>query len=293
MVAHNERRVRARGRGERDTSFLKQVLRGVVRFFVFAVVILCVWYGTRLSAFTLINVTVEGGETIAHDEIRGLVERELEGAYFLVVPKRFVYTYPESRIREVLEKIPRIHNIHIENTSRKILGVSFDEYLPYALWCAEVSTDKPCFFIDVKGYAFTEAPVLHGGSLVRHSVEGVDEVATGNVIEESKLAHIDIFLKRIESELSLRVSEVVHKDNGDIEFLVNGGGTVLISGEKDFNETFENLKVVLTSDEFKHIAPGNFRYIDVRFGNKIFVNEELEPELTEDGESSTTPDLSQ
>ncbi len=293
MVAHSERRVRARGKGEQDPSFLKQVFRGLVRFFVFAVIISCVWYGTRLDMFTLASVAVVGGETIAHDEIQGLVERELEGTYFLLVPKRFTYTYPENRIREVLEKIPRIHSIRIESVSRKVLAVSFDEYLPHALWCAHGVQDKPCFFLDIKGYAFTEAPVLHGGSLVRHSVEGVEEIVSGNVIEESTLAQIDIFLNKIENELTLRVSEVIHKTTGDIEFLVNGGGAILTSGEKDFNETFENLKVLLASDEFAHIAPGNFRYIDVRFGNKIFVNEQPEPEPIEEGEASTTPDLSQ
>jgi hypothetical protein len=36
---------------------------------------------------------------------------------------------------------------------------------------------------------------------------------------------------------------------------------------------FQNLKTILASEEFAHIAPGEFQYIDLRFGDKVFVRE--------------------
>jgi len=49
--------------------------------------------------------------------------------------------------------------------------------------------------------------------------------------------------------------------------------------------TVNNLNVVLTSDEFTDIQPGGFQYIDLRFGNKVFVNETPVEELVEPGEN--------
>jgi len=291
VSAHSERRIRARGRGNRDTSFLRQIFRGFLRLCILAIVILCVWYGTRWTALTIESVTVDGGETISHEEVRGLTERELNGTYFLLIPKRFTYLYPQERILEVLEKIPRIHNIHIERTSHKNLHVSFDEYLPHALTCLYGKPEAPCFLMDIRGFAFAPAPMLSGGAFVRHSIEGVNEIIQGNVIEESRLAEIDTFLEKIEDELALRVSAVVYRNTGDIEFLVNGGGAILTSGGRDFDETFENLRILLASNEFRHIAPGNFKYIDVRFGNKLFVNQQIETEPIENTEATTTSEV--
>jgi hypothetical protein len=35
-----------------------------------------------------------------------------------------------------------------------------------------------------------------------------------------------------------------------------------------------NLMAVISSPDFSHLKPGNFQYIDLRYGNKVFVNEE-------------------
>ena len=39
-------------------------------------------------------------------------------------------------------------------------------------------------------------------------------------------------------------------------------------------ETVANLRSILASDEFNDLQPGSFQYIDLRFGNKVFVNKE-------------------
>ena len=265
---------------QREVSFTRQFFRGLFRIVVVLGVIALVWYGTRLEMFTIREVHIQGGETISHDEVRARITDELQGAYFLIIPKRFSYLYPHDRLLVVTEKIPRIHNITIERDSRTLLNVTFEEYMPHALWCIQGKDTEPCYFIDAHGYAFTEAPLLHGGSLIRHSIEGIEQITEGSVIDEGMLSAIDSFTSRAGEELGLRIATVVHKQNKDFEFLVSGGGKIYIASEKDMNSTFENLKSVLTSDGFKHIAPGNFQYIDVRFDNKVFVNEEPEQVAT-------------
>ncbi len=287
FFAFRRKKTLGRIKNRHEVSFARQFFRGVFRIVLLGCFLALTWYGTRLQMFTIHEVQVEGGETISHDEIRARVTDELQGAYFLVIPKRFSYLYPHDRILEVLEKIPRAHNLIVERASRNTLAISFDEYIPHALWCIDSGENTPCMFVDSRGYAFAPAPQLDGGTLVRHVIEGSESLEEGAVISEDKLFALDTFLERTRDELGLRITTLTHKKNGDVEFFVNGGGSIRVSGGKDFQTTFENLKSVLTSKEFQHIGPGNFQYIDVRFDNKVFVNEELKVDESTSTASTT------
>ena len=267
-----------RGRANAGTvrsDFAHQIFWGIIRIIGIALLFVLVWYVTRLDFFTIHEVRIVGGETISHSDIQARVDDELKGSYFLLIPKHFVYLYPHDRIVEVLGKTPRIHDVVVERSGRTTLNVTFAEYVPHALWCVYEKDDVPCYFVTEDGYAFSEAPSLQGSALVRHSVEGIDKVTSGNVIDAEKFAAIDRFIARAEDELDFHIVSVAHTKEGDIHFLVSGGGEVYATGKKDLDVTFENLKTVLTSSEFKHLAPGNFRYVDVRFDSKVFVNEEM------------------
>jgi cell division septal protein FtsQ len=248
-------------------------VRGVLWISLAVLLIFGTWHFTRLPAFTIEEVTIDGGETISHESIRSRVTDELTGTYFLLIPKRFTYLYPQEDIIERVEDIPRVHTVTMSRTSRTALAIFFEEHIPHALWC--VSGTTMCWFINAQGYAFAEAPALHGGTFVRHTIEGLEDIREGTAIEEGLLTAIDLFMERVKDELGFRITSLFHKKNGDIEFEVNGGGLILTSGRRDFKETFENLRSVLSASEFDHLAPGNFRYVDVRFENKVFVNEEL------------------
>lgn len=269
-----EKGTRIRTRREKRSDFRAQIFYGVARLFALVLVLVALWYVTRVEIFTIADVEILGGETIPHEELRMQVKNELEGTYFLLVPKRFTYTYPRERIIEVLSKNQRMYNIDVERTSRKAVTVHFDEYVPHALWCT-TDTSRACYFMTENGYAFAQAPMLHGGAFVRHFTEGLAEISEGQVISREKVSALDSFMSLLEIELGFRTASLTYEHDGDVAVAVNGGGMIFMTGTDDFSTAFENLKTVLTSQEFLHLKPGNFRYIDVRFGNKVFVNEEL------------------
>ncbi|MCR4285894.1 MAG: hypothetical protein NUW00_03285 [Candidatus Kaiserbacteria bacterium] len=282
-----EKGIRTRVRKEDRTSFYWQFFLGFLSLLVLGAVIALIWYATRLNMFTITEISVSGGETISHDEIRGQIEQELTGAYFLIVPKHFIYLYPHNRIVEVLEKNERLYNIYLERTSRNAIAVTFSEYVPHALSCAQNAPEE-CLFITENGYAFTKAPELNGGALVRHYMEARDEIEKGTIIDANVLARIDAFVMHIEEEFGFRTASLLHKKNGDIEISLHGGGMVFLSLGNDMDTAFENLKVILASPEFRDIQPGNFNYIDLRFGNKAYVNEEMSVATSTQSLSTTT-----
>lgn len=262
-------------RAKQSQSFVRQLFKGVIRIVLLLAFIVLVYYVTRLEMFTLSEIEIEGGETISHETLRGYVEEELEGAYFRLIPKRFTYLFPHDRIVYVLEHVPRVHDVNIERLSRNKLKVTFEEYTPHALWCQHESTTTPCYFLDVTGYAFAEAPLLHGGALTRHYMTIEETPLPGQVIDDERLASIDTFIKRAGDALSFRINAITYMHDEDVTFWVNGGGSIQASLKRDLGVTLENVTAALESDAFHHIEPGNFNYIDARFENKIFINEEI------------------
>ena len=76
------------------------------------------------------------------------------------------------------------------------------------------------------------------------------------------------------SDAKWEVTKVEIDSAGDAYMTIVGGGEFKVSLKQPAKETVDNLLTVLGSEQFAHLTPGNFDYIDLRFGSKVFVNEE-------------------
>lgn len=267
---------------------LKQIGIGVSLLALVALCVTGIWYGTRMDIVTIDSIDVSGGETINHDHVRSVVEQQLEGEYLGLIPYRFTYFYPQQAVVDSVAAIERVHSVRVERSERRRLAVSFDEYIPRALWCATIESDE-CFFLSQVGYAFAVAPRLAGGSFVRFVHLGEEPMAgrliTGHDEYVTALRLVDLF-----AEQGWYISHIELDSVGDAFLRVTGGGELKVALTTPAEVTVENLFVVLTSDAFSHIAPGNFEYVDLRFGSKVFVSEEAI--LSQAEVSSSTPTTS-
>lgn len=276
------KRSRRRVRGTPEASRVRRIVFGVL---LATLVILCVygvWYVARLPSLTISDITIEGGETVSHETVRKQVEKTLTGSYLLLVPRRFAFTYPKEELITGVNGLARVHSARVWRTSLTSIHVTFEEYTPYALWCVSAEESAPCHFIDENGYAFSPAPPLRGGAFVRHVVDGSEPRTGVEAISPDLLRSLGSFGAAVERERGFRISSIRYDASGDIKLFIAGGGMVLIARSMNIEETYQNFQSILGSEEFAHIAPGNFNYIDLRFGNKVFVNEELEPATTTD-----------
>jgi cell division septal protein FtsQ len=237
----------------------------------FGMLIVSLWYGSRIEALTIKEVTISGGETIEHSEVEKAVREKISGHYLKLVPRTFAFTYPHKEIVEAVKVIPRVKDVKVVRLGGSRLYVEFSEYEPQALWCAESDMNN-CHFLDEYGYAFSKAPGLVGGSFIRIVSIGKqpeqhlspfnpDDYA--RVIElKDKFAKVNWFVRRADIDTS-----------GDAFLTIVDGGEFKVSLKQSADETVSNLLTVLGSEQFSHIEPGNFEYVDLRFGSKVFVNE--------------------
>jgi len=256
----------------------RQLLIGISLTTFLALLITGVWHVTRLPAFTLTSVQVIGGVTIPADQIQALTNAELTGYYYRLIPKRFSYLYPKDMIIEKVQALERVKNATVARTSRYAIAVVFEEYEPYALWCVDRAS-KECLFIDRHGYAFTAAPLLSGGAFLRFTVPDVTPTIGQSVVAAELVRGSQTFVETTYDQLGLNIVAVT-VDADDIAYYIAGGGEIRTSASMAYTQTLSNLESILGSEEFSHLAPGNFAYIDLRFGDKVFVHEGVEEVAT-------------
>jgi len=257
-----------------DTKvLLKQMGIGFAVIFTVGLLITAVWYSTRLTSFTIVDVTVVGGETINVSEIERAVQSTLDGSYLGIIPRRFTWLYPEAELLQQIDKVPRVYDIEINRQSKTELLVTFNEYTPDGLWCQSTENDN-CVFINDQAYAYDQAPQLSGGSLLRFVKLGEDTVVGDTMLDTDSYRALVSVVDLLEDK-DLFASHVEFDQVGDAFIGLVGGGELKILIEAPPEQTVKNLEVILQSQNFRHLEPGNFQYIDLRFGEKIFVKEAL------------------
>jgi cell division septal protein FtsQ len=230
-----------------------------------------IWYGTRIDALTIDEVAVSGGETVTHEAIEEAANDALAGAYFALIPHRFAWTYPEEEIKEAVAREPRVKDVSVVRDGQE-LSISFSEYAPSALWCGE-KTDDRCLFLDATGYAFAEAPELSGGTFLRY-VDPSREPAIG-AYAYTGTTGVDFlsFAATLHEHYGFTVTHVEQDAEDELTYRIAGGGLIKTSLRITPEDTLANLDTVLASDEFTGLSSGSFGYIDLRYGDRVFVRE--------------------
>lgn len=256
-----------------------QIIGGIILFSLVLLLLTGVWYGSRVSTLTLHTITVEGGQTISHEQVRIAVAGTLEGNYFGLVPKRFAWTYPQESAILAAAAISRVKDPVVQRISGTELRVVIDEYIPFALWCKEEKDGEGCYFIDKEGVAFAVAPDLEGSSMYRFHSLGKEPAINESLRDRETLGSIVLVAESLESDFAMPISEIELDMVGDVFYKVVGGGEIKMTTSQSPTKVIENLALVLSTDDFTTLKAGTFQYIDLRFGNKVFVNDTT-PQVT-------------
>ena len=277
-------KAKKRPKGKEEQSVLRvQIFVGTGIVLVISLLLTGIYFGSRVDSLQITDVTVYGGYTIPHTDVRDATQTLLEGSYFRLVPYTFTWTYPKRAVVSKLAEMPRLKQSQV-SLEGQTLTIVFDEYQPTALWCSE--TESSCYFLDSAGFAFAKAPELSGGAFIRYGEIGKEAAVKTQMVDREFLKTSQAFAQQLADELGLYVTHITVLDPLDVEYTVSGGGVIKVSQRVDLDTTFANVRSILLSEEFAHLETGAFAYIDLRFGDKVFVNEVGEVEQKETATSS-------
>ena len=163
--------------------------------------------------------------------------------------------------------------------------VVVEERQPFALWCREIALvsknisaprqtgARQCYYLDSDGYLFTEAPQPKDGTLKEYA-GGVaaDNPEGAFFLDPKKFSRLSSFLGELEG-LGLAPRRAFVNSDGDFEITLPGAAKILISGQRDFDATLQNLESFLGSGNVNIVIKEgtiNVEYLDLRFGDKVF-----------------------
>ncbi len=279
----------------------KKAIRNKVLFFIGLILILSTLFVlfTRWKEININSLDISGNKILDDENIRKVVEKNLEGYYLWFIPKSNTFLYPKRAIqKELKEKFKRIEDLNIDVVNNQILKVYVKERKAVYTWCGEsiesfgvsehldISTSESvldkCYFLNEDGYIFDKAPYFSGEVYFRFFGKLIDQKDTTNPVGsyfEPEIFNKILFLKDNIASLNLDSQAFVSKENGDLEFYLSSKNSlkdspkIIFKREADYVKLAENLHSAITSEPLSTSIKEKYNtlnYIDLRFGNKIY-----------------------
>ncbi|MSU56102.1 MAG: hypothetical protein EXS51_02225 [Candidatus Taylorbacteria bacterium] len=231
-------------------------------------VFLGVLYGFSRKEFRITSVDVSGVVRVPEGRVRGVVEAQLAGTYFGLIPKSHSLLYPKSALKETLTReFPTFSSVSVSLNNLASLRVSVREREPFVLWCP---TAQPCFLLDETGFVFAEAEPGTENLYYRMEKEATTTPLGTVVLPREKLTALMFFLGRLE-KLGLTPEKVRFLDGQELHVFLHGGMRLLLN-ENEFERSLTNIETLLSE---KNLFPKQgglltVEYIDLRYGNKVY-----------------------
>ena len=235
---------------------------------------MAVFYTVRAPFFLLTDIVVAGTETVSIDQIKQQAEEKLRGSYFGFVPHRFSFFIPTKSIEESILAMPRIASaaFRVENNA---LVITVIERSPDVLWCSDATATSTCFYVAKDGVAYEAAPSLSGTTLMRFVVSSSSPAVGAMLLSEHDRDLLIGIARIIETRHHFQVARIEYTADRDAILYLSRGGRLLLSTDGNLEDTYSNLASVLTSEKYSSLTPGHFEYLDLRFGNKIFLEKQV------------------
>jgi cell division septal protein FtsQ len=256
-------------------------------FFIVVAILFGLTFLSRISKLNISEIEVTGNKIVEIEDIKALVNNNLEGKYLWLFPKSNFALYPKSSIKKDLEdNFKRLSNVSIGLKNPQTLEVKVSERSGLYTWCGTVtpelssSTEVKCYFTDETGYIFDEAPYFSDGVYLKlyGQVPSYEGTPVGIRFEPGLFPNL-IMLYGALQKMGLKVDSIFVNNMGDVNvFLAKKGGgsaspSILLKRNTDFKKAAENLQAALSVEplmtEFKN-KYSNLLYIDLRYGNKVY-----------------------
>lgn len=265
-VALPQSKIRARRRRRRLTIFFV-CIAGALFFAT-----MLVW-SFHASFWRISSVHVSGVKTVATSTVADYVTKRLDGEFAFVIPKNNILFYPKRYIRDLLLKdLPVLAEVRIHADSFNTISVEVTERQPKALWCgADVTSAVPCFLVDEDGVVYAAALTLSGNVHTKYYGALLGTTTPKQFVTSAEFRSVSALVETIaahqKNDQLVSVSIDSHKD---VRMRFASNFELLFGISVDAGDLYERFTLALQSDPFRQHAIGDFEYLDLRFGDKLY-----------------------
>ena len=265
-----ESRLRLRKRRRRARIFIISVVSVLLA-------LSCLVGLTYWPALQIKDVAVSGAQTLPPGTVEAFVRDRLAGKYWYVFSKSNIFLYPRQQIAaDLMRAYPVLASADVHAADFHTVAINLVEREPRALLCSQ---DNRCLFMDENGVAYTDAPTFsepvylsYYGSTTRSTGSG----QAGSALPKQFLtppefqalsALVDAIAQKLPGE---KVSAVTVDDVKDVRVRFADDFTLIFALVDQGGDVFERLTLAMTSGPMAAHKLGDFQYLDLRFGDKLY-----------------------
>lgn len=268
----------------------RKIIRRVTFSVLGLIIVTALIFLFRIPQFQLKNITIEGNQHIAGQEIEQKLRESIathKPLFGLVQPTSSFFISNDTLEKLLKDSFLRIQDASVHISFFGHMKVKVQERLSFGNWCNDIS----CFEIDENGLLFD---AVSTGTTTNISIMSqvtpssstpmfkglLTENGIGSQFLDkerlSKLKEMGAFLanKKLPTEYIICQEEYV------CSIVVQNNQKVIIDLNQDMKLVSERLGVALENKPLKDLM---FAYIDTRFGNKLFYKiKGADPIMTDD-----------
>lgn len=263
-VALPESRLRARRKKRR--ARLALLGAGLTAFACAVVVGL-----SHLPSLQIREVAVSGTKTLATSTVAQYIERQIAGHDLWVFPRRNIFLYPKRDIAaHLLVRFPELRSADVRAQNFHSIAATVVEREPKALWCPSTSSGQAdCYLIDQEGIVY--APAAGGGDLVVYRGHAEGDALPRRYLDAQRFESLFTLVDALSQKLpATPVISAYVDEHGDVEAALVSGFVLKFTLSDASGDVFERFELALRSEPFAKRAIGEFAYLDLRFGDKLY-----------------------
>ena len=248
---------------------------------------------SRAPFMRITSVVVSGASDDLVPSVQGDVESKISGAYLGLFARNNILLYPKSGlVGALLEEFPELKSVSMHVVGLHTLDVVAVERQPVALWCGVSApsalsaglfplTYPNCFYLDENSFVYASEPIPLNPADVTdmppyYGALSSGQGGVGGQFLSSQEFHtlyalVSAFQKSIQSSGgAYGVAGVQVNADANIQVFFGDGFELRFLLSDNAGDVLQRFALAQSSDVFKGHTLADFKYIDLRFGDRIY-----------------------
>ncbi|MDQ3014626.1 MAG: hypothetical protein M3Q73_02070 [bacterium] len=243
-------------------------------FLILIALVVGISWLSRLKMLNLSSIQVEGNAAVSAEEIEVIAQRHLEGMFYYLFPRSNKFFYNKDDIlQDIITTIPRVKEVELSGKGQTLV-ISILERAPAYTWCTGTpkKTKEDCYFIDNDGFIFSKAPTFSGNAYVAFYglVQGETPIGS-SYLDKKTFLNLDGIIEFFK-EKQIPTYALLASSNGNFELYFEQGGKLIFKNTQASTTVTSNVDLFMRDTKILSAAQlPLLDYLDVRFGNKLYV----------------------
>lgn len=219
--------------------------------------------------FTIKDIEINGGGRINQDEVRQIVNDQINSSYIKILPQKNILIFSKDRLKASLESLYSFNSLEIIKKYPKKIQINFKEKT-YAFIFKE---DGKFYYADEAGSIIEEVSPLE---ITNKAYPTIDNQSSQKIANKAITLNPDyirfslaLYPEMKKHEDQFKVTEIIFDDDQKtVKVALENAPRVFFNTESDIGEQIKKLLIIkqekLKDDFMKK------EYIDLRYGDSVY-----------------------